>query len=91
MRRFGLKLKAFFAAVTVGAFGLLTALPGFAQPDSAVTQSSSGTSATTTTTTTTTTDWISDWRLWAVVGAVVLVILVIALTRGKGDSTTIVK
>jgi len=89
MRRFGLKLKALFTAVTFGALGLLSAIPGFAQPDSAVTQTSGGTSATTTTTTTT--DWISDWRLWAVVGAVVLVILVIALTRGKGDTTTVVK
>lgn len=46
-----------------------------------------------TTTTTTTTEWISDWRLWAVVGALLVIILVIALTRGRGDAdrTTIVK
>jgi hypothetical protein len=52
-----------------------------------------GTSATTTTTTTTTSEWITDWRLWAVVGAVLVVILILALTRGRseGGSTTIVK
>ncbi len=50
-------------------------------------------SATTTTTTTTTSEWITDWRLWAIVGAVLVVILIIALTRGRGEggSTTIVK
>jgi hypothetical protein len=52
-----------------------------------------GTSATTTTTTTTSSEWITDWRLWAVVGAVLVVILILALTRGRseGGSTTIVK
>jgi len=53
-----------------------------------------GTSASTTTTTTTTSEWITDWRLWAVVGAVLVVILILALTRGRGEggsSTTIVK
>jgi hypothetical protein len=67
------------------------ALRAFAQPDSSVT-STSGSSATTTTTTSSSV-WISDWRLWAVVGAVLVIILVIALTRGKGDAdrTTIVK
>jgi hypothetical protein len=47
---------------------------------------------TTTTTSETTTDWISDWRLWAVVGALLVIVLVIALTRGRdSDRTTIVK
>jgi len=53
-----------------------------------------GSSASTTTTTTTTSEWITDWRLWAVVGAVLVVILILALTRGRGEggsSTTIVK
>lgn len=52
-----------------------------------------GSSATTTTTTTTSSEWITDWRLWAVVGAVLVVILILALTRGRseGGSTTIVK
>lgn len=56
--------------------------------------SQGGTSAgTTTTTTTTSSEWITDWRLWAVVGAVLVVILILALTRGRGEggSTTIVK
>lgn len=53
-----------------------------------------GGSSATTTTTTTTSEWITDWRLWAVVGAVLVVILILALTRGRGEggsSTTIVK
>ncbi|HET9253240.1 MAG TPA: hypothetical protein VFP58_14095 [Candidatus Eisenbacteria bacterium] len=47
----------------------------------------------TTTTTETTSEWITDWRLWAVVGALLVIILVVALTRGRGeaDRTTIVK
>lgn len=46
----------------------------------------------TTTETTTAASWTSDWRIWALVGAVVLVVLVIALTRGRGGSnTTVVK
>ena len=54
---------------------------------------SSGTAGTTTTTTTTTSEWITDWRLWAIVGAVLVIILIIALSRGRGEggSTTIVK
>ena len=42
--------------------------------------------------TTTTSSWITDWGIWAIVGAVVLIALIIALTRGRGgDSTTVVK
>ena len=48
--------------------------------------------STTTTETTSAASWTSDWRIWALVGVVVLVILVIALTRGRGGSnTTVVK
>ncbi len=71
------------------AFLAVVGFPTFAAaqlPDSATTSSRS-----TTTTTWTSEEFISDWRLWAVVGAVLLVILVIALTRGRGDNTTIVK
>ena len=53
-----------------------------------------GGSSATTTTTTTTSEWITDWRIWAVVGAVLVVILILAMTRGRGEgggSTTIVK
>lgn len=62
-------------------------LPAFAQDTASESQT------TTTTTTQTSSEWISDWRLWAVVGALLVVILVIALTRGRGDAerTTIVK
>jgi len=73
------------------AFLAVVGLPVFAAaqlPDSATTERTTSSS---TTTTWTSEELISDWRLWAVVGAVLLVILVIALTRGKGDSTTIVK
>jgi len=91
MRPIRLYLQAFYTMFLAATFGLWNATLALAQDSSLTSQSSSGGSASSTTTTTTTTDWISDWRLWAVVGAIVLVILVIALTRGKGDSTTIVK
>jgi len=90
MRPIRLKLQALHTMLLAGLFGVWNATQALAQDSSLTTQSSGGSSSTTTTTTTTT-DWISDWRLWAVVGAIVLVILIIALTRGKGDSTTIVK
>lgn len=92
MKPFRLGLQALYTMILAGGFGLLSAAQCLAQ-DSSTTNQSSGVTSSTTTTTTTTADWVSDWRLWAVVGAIVLVILVIALTRGRGDgsSTTIVK
>ena len=70
------------------------ALPALAwsQPDS-TTSSSSHTATSSTTTTVTTANFVSDWRFWAAVGAVLLVILIIAVSRGRGDRdrTTIVK
>jgi type II secretory pathway component PulF len=64
------------------------ALPAFAQDSSSV----SITSEQTSTTTSTSTELISDWRVWALVGAVILVIIIIAATRrGDGDKTTVVK
>ena len=72
---------AFFAFVTL--------------PTLAWAQDSTGTASShssQTTTTTTTTSVIADWRLWVAVGAVLLVIVIIALSRGRGESnTTIVK
>jgi len=64
-----------------------TAVTAFAQD----TTTESG--SVTTTTTETTSEWITDWRLWAAVGALLVIILVVALTRGGGnaDRTTIVK
>ena len=71
----------------------LATLPILAATALAQDNTTSEGSATTTTTTTTSSEWITDWRLWAVVGAVLVVILILALTRGRGEggSTTIVK
>ena len=92
MKPFRLGLQALHTMILASGFGLLSAVQCLAQDSSTTSQSSGGVTSSTTTTTTTTADWVSDWRLWAVVGAIVLVILVIALTRGRGDgSTTIVK
>jgi|GEM_PF-3798142 len=83
--RRGLAL-AFFLAVSLPALA-------WAQLDSASTSASHSASSTTTTTTETT-DFVSDWRFWALLGAVLLVILIIAMSRGRGDRvdrTTVVK
>jgi hypothetical protein len=75
-------------------FFLVVSLPAraWAQIDSASTSASH--SAATSTTTTVTANFVSDWRFWALLGAVVLVILIIAMSRGRSgpvDRTTIVK
>ena len=74
---------AFFAMVTLPTLA-------WSQVDSS---SASSHSSQTTTTTTMTAPFISDWRLWAGVGALLLVILIIAVSRGKGsgDTTTVIK
>ena len=76
------------------AFFLVAGLPSlvWAQIDSSTTSQSSQ-SSTTTTTVTETADFVSDWRFWALLGAVLLVILIIAMSRGRGDTerTTVVK
>jgi Trk-type K+ transport system membrane component len=79
------------------AFFVAVALPrlAWAQIDSATT-SASHSSASTTTTTTETADFVSDWRFWALLGAVLLVILIIAMSRGRSgpdrvDHTTVVR
>ncbi len=82
LSRRGLAL-GFFLAVSLPALA-------WAQIDSASTSGSH--SATSTTTTTVTSNFASDWRFWALLGAVLLVILIIAVSRGRGDrSTTVVK
>jgi len=92
MKSLRLALQALYTTILAGVFGLFSAVQCLAQDSASTSHSSGGVTSSTTTTTTTTADWVSDWRLWAVVGAIVLVILVIALTRGRGDgSTTIVK
>jgi len=75
---------AFFVAVGLPALA-------WAQIDSASTSHSQGAAAATGPKTT---QFASDWRFWALLAAVLLVILIIALTRGGGDHsdrTTIVK
>lgn len=87
MKRIGLAVRRLWHTGFMVSLLALTAIPAWAQ------QGGEGTDVSVTTTETTSTDtWISDWRIWALVGAVVLVILVIAMTRGRGgSSTTVVK
>ena len=74
---------AFFAVVTLPTLALCQ--------DSTKSNASSHTSQSTTTTVTPS-DIIYDWRLWAAVGGVLLVIVIIALSRGRdGDRTTVIK
>jgi multisubunit Na+/H+ antiporter MnhB subunit len=85
MKRFGLAVNRVYQT------GLMVLLALCAVP--AWAQEGGGTDVNVTTQETTSTEtWVSDWRIWALVGAVVLVILVIALSRGRGESsTTVVK
>ena len=88
MRRLARSVFGMATSVAATVAGVLFALPAFGQDTSSV----SITSEQTTTTTSTSTELISDWRVWALVGAVVLVIIIIAATRrGDGDKTTVVK
>jgi hypothetical protein len=92
MNRFGLAIRRLSQRGLALAFFVVVALPALAwAQDSVTTGTSSQTS--TTTTVTETTDFVSDWRFWALLGAVLLVILIIALSRGRGDTdrTTVVK
>lgn len=87
MKRVGLSLRRWWQHGLMISLLALAAVPAWAQ------QGGGGTDVSVTTTETTSTDtWVSDWRIWALVGVVVLVVLVIALTRGRGGSnTTVVK
>jgi len=93
MNRIGLAVRRLSRHGLALGFFLAVSLPAlaWAQIDSASTSASH--SATSTTTTTETSDFVSDWRFWALLGAVLLVILIIAMSRGRGDrsSTTVVK
>jgi hypothetical protein len=78
------------------AFFVVVLMPtlAWAQLDSATTSSQHSQSATTTTTSTTEpANFVSDWRFWALLGGVLLVILIIAMSRGRdrGDRTTVIK
>jgi len=97
MKTLGLAIRRLSHQSLALAFFVAVALPrlAWAQIDSASTSAShSATSATTTTTETT--DFVSDWRFWALLGAVLLVILIIAMSRGRSgpdrvDHTTVVR
>jgi len=89
MKRSALAIHRFGQSVMMFLLLGLVAIPAWAQQGGG----GGGTEVSTTTTeTTSAASWTSDWRIWALVGAVVLVVLVIALTRGRGGSnTTVVK
>ena len=93
MERFGLALRRFWQAGFMVSLLALTAVPAWAQQGGGGGEVGGGGSVTSTTTeTTSAASWTSDWRIWALVGVVVLVVLIIALTRGRGgSSTTVVK
>ena len=88
MKQFGLAIRWLCEHSLALAFFVAVALPSLAL---AQIDSSSSHASTSTTTTTETTSFVSDWRFWALLGAVLLVILIIALSRGRGDRTTVVK
>jgi len=97
MKTLGLAIRRISQQSLALAFFVAVALPrlAWAQIDSAST-SASHSAASTTTTTTETTDFVSDWRFWALLGAVLLVILIIAMSRGRSgpdrvDHTTVVR
>ena len=97
MKTLGLAIRRLSQQSLALAFFVTVALPrlAWAQIDSAST-SASHSSNTVTTTTTETTDFVSDWRFWALLGAVLLVILIIAMSRGRSgpdrvDHTTVVR
>lgn len=83
-------------SLALALFAIYT-LPALAwsQVDSTTGGTSSSHSSTSeaTTTTVTRTEFIYDWRLWAAAGAVLLVILLIAVSRGQrsDNQTTIIK
>ena len=97
MKTLGLALRRLSHQSLALAFFVAVALPrlAWAQIDSATT-SASHSATSTTTTTTTPADFVSDWRFWALIGAVLLVILIIAMSRGRSgpdrvDHTTVVR
>ena len=96
MKTLGLAIRRLSHRSLALAFFVAVALPrlAWAQIDSATTSASH--SATSTTTTTESVNFVSDWRFWALLGAVLLVILIIAMSRGRSgpdrvDHTTVVR
>ena len=97
MKTLGLAIRRLSHQSLALAFFVAVALPrlAWAQIDSATTSASHSASSTTTTTTESV-DFVSDWRFWALLGAVLLVILIIAMSRGRSgpdrvDHTTVVR
>lgn len=92
MKRCALTIHRFGHSLWAALLMALVAGPAFAQQQGGGGGGGGSDVSVTTTETTTAASWTSDWRIWALVGVVVLVILVIALTRGRGgSSTTVVK
>jgi hypothetical protein len=98
MKTLGMAIRRLSQQSLALAFFVAVALPrlAWAQIDSASTSSSASHASSTTTTVTETTDFVSDWRFWALLGAVLLVILIIAMSRGRSgpdrvDHTTVVR
>lgn len=95
MNAMGLAIRKLSQHGLALAFFIVVALPSlaWAQIDSTTTSSGSHSASSTTTTTMETTDFVSDWRFWALLGAVLLVVLIIAMSRGRdrADHTTVVK
>jgi hypothetical protein len=97
MKTLGLAIRRLSHQSLALAFFVAVALPrlAWAQIDSATT-SASHSATSSTTTTTESVDFVSDWRFWALLGAVLLVILIIAMSRGRSgpdrvDHTTVVR
>ena len=91
MKQFGLAIRRLCEHSLALALFAAVVLPSLACAQIDSSRASASHSSSTTTTTTETTSFVSDWRFWALLGAVVLVILIIALSRGRGDRTTVVK
>lgn len=88
MKRCGIAIHRMWQTALMVSLLTLVGAPAWAQQGGG----SGSDVSVTTTETTTAAPWTSDWRIWALVGVVVLVVLVIALTRGRGGSnTTVVK
>jgi ABC-type transporter Mla subunit MlaD len=91
MKRCNLAIRRTWQTVLMVSLLALVGVPAWAQQGGGE-GGGSDVSVTTSETTTMDSSWTSDWRIWALVGVLVLVVLVIALTRGRGgSSTTVVK
>lgn len=91
MRRCNLAIRRTWQTVLMVSLLALVGVPAWAQQGGGG-GGGSDVSVTTTETTSMDSSWTSDWRIWALVGVLVLVVLIIALTRGRGgSSTTVVK